>query len=55
MDKKVVQNTMDLLPLPMTAGELEEKLHKICDSLGCWEAEIGYDPEFERLYLKLND
>lgn len=33
----------------------EEKLHKICDSLGCWEAEIGYDPEFDRLYLKLND
>ena len=44
--------TFDLLPFPMTAHELEEKLHAICDAVGCWDWQVCYDPEFNRLYLK---
>lgn len=47
-----IQTTFDLLPFPMTAHELEEKLHTICDAVGCWDWQVCYDPELNRLYLK---
>lgn len=46
-----IQNTFDILPFPMTAHELEEKLHTICDAVGCWDRQVCYDREFNRLYL----
>ena len=47
--------TLDLLPFPMTASELEAQLHKICDAAGCWDWRLCYDPEFDRLDLKPNN
>ena len=49
-----IATTIDLLPFPMTADELEVQLHKICDAAGCWDWCVCYDPEFNRLYLKPN-
>lgn len=36
---------IDILPFPMTAHELEEKLHIICDAVGCWDWQVCHDPE----------
>ena len=50
-----VATTIDLLPFPMNANELEAQLHKICEAIGCWDWIVCYDPEFDRLYLKPNN
>lgn len=45
-------DTIDILPFPMTAFELSEKLEKIFTAYppAC-EYRLKYDPEFDRLYL----